>query len=359
VSPSGEREACISREDRIDAVALALLPGVGPRAYRQRVAAFSSAAEAFRATVGFREQGRVRDEARHMSDDGARCGARLLLLDDADYPAALRHLGDPPPFVFVVGDLTLVERPCVAIVGTRRATPYGERATSSIVAGLADAGACIVSGMARGIDAAAHRQALTRRGCTIAVLGTGVDVPYPVGHRALHREIAEHGLLISEFPCGARAARASFPRRNRIIAALARLTIVVEAGEGSGALITAEHATDLGRDIAAVPGPIDAPQSARSNQLIRDGAHAILGADDALTLVGLRDAGVRPFPIEPQLYGDERAVWNALAGGAADLDWVVANTALEPKRALAAVTSLELSGLVETSPIGDLRRRRG
>ena len=356
---SGAREACSSPEDRIDAVALALLPGLGPRGYRERVASFGSAAEAFRTTVPVQEHARVRDEARRMADDGARCGARLLLLDDADYPSSFRHLGDAPPFAFVVGELALVERPCVAIVGTRLATPYGERATAAIAGELADAGVCVVSGMARGIDAAAHRQALARRGGTIAVLGTGVDVAYPVGHRALHKAIAERGLIISEFPCGSRAARASFPRRNRLIAALAQLTIVVEAGEGSGALITAEHASDLGRDVAAVPGPVDSPQSTRSNQMIRDGAHAILTAQDALTLIGLRDAGARPFPIEPQLYGDERIVWNALAGGAADLDWLVANTGLEPKRALAAVTALELSGLVETSPMGELRRRRG
>ena len=353
------RAACTSPEDRLDALALALLPGVGPRTYRERVASFPSAAEAFRVTVAFPDQGRCRDDARHMADDGARSGARLLLLDDTEYPSALRHLGDPPPFVFIVGNVALVERPCVAIVGTRRATPYGERVTATIAGGLADAGVCVVSGMARGIDAAAHRQALPRPGGTIAVLGTGVDVAYPVGHRALHRAIADRGLLISEFPCGARAARASFPRRNRIIAALARLTIVVEAGEGSGARITAEHASDLGRDVAAVPGPIDSPQSAFSNSLIRDGAHAILTADDALTLIGLREAGARPFPIEPELHGDERAVWQALAGGAADLDWVVGHTGLTPQRALTAVTSLELSGLVETSPVGDLRRRRG
>lgn len=218
---------------------------------------------------------------------------------------------------------------------------------------------CVVSGMARGIDSAAHRAALSRRGTTIAVLGTGVDVAYPVGHRALHQAIGERGLLVSEFPCGMRPTPGSFPRRNRVIAALAQLTIVVEAGVKSGAMITMNHANDLGRETGAVPGPIDSPQSVESNASIRNGAHPILSADDALMLLGLRDKGTRPFPMEPKLYGDELAVWNALATGAAPLDWVVEHAALEPKRALAAVTALELSGLVETSPTGELRRRRG
>lgn len=281
------------------------------------------------------------------------------MVDDADYPTTLRHLFDPPPFLFVVGDLTLVGRPCVAIVGTRRATLYGERATAALAAGLVDVGVCIVSGMARGIDSAAHRAALARKGATIAVLGTGIDIAYPAGHRSLHQAIGERGLLVSEFPCGARPGKYAFPRRNRIIAALAALTIVVEAGEKSGALITSDHASDLGREIGAVPGPIDSPQSIGTNRLIRDGAHAILQADDALALIGLRDKGMRPFPVEPVLHGDELVVWKALANGAAAVEWIVEHTALEPKRALAAVTALELSGLVETSPVGELRRMRG
>jgi DNA processing protein len=288
--------------------------------------------------------------------DGARCGARLLLVDEADYPRALLHLGDPPPFLFVVGDLALVERTCVSIVGTRRATAYGERATTAIAGELAAAGVCVVSGMARGIDAAAHRAALACRGPTIAVLGTGVDVAYPVGHRALLAAIGEHGLLVSEFPCGTRPEAGSFPRRNRIIAALSGLTVVVEAGARSGALITARHAADLGRDIAAVPGPIDSPQSAGSNELIRDGAQPILNADDVLFALGLRERGKAAPRAEPVLEGDERAVWSTLVHGAIPIDLVAEQSLLPPNRALAAVTALELAGLIETSPIGELRR---
>ncbi|HEX6053358.1 MAG TPA: DNA-processing protein DprA [Gemmatimonadaceae bacterium] len=332
------------------------MPDVGPRAYRERSAAFGSPARAFNATVGPRDRTTLRDEAERVANAGERYGARLLLIDEADYPAKLRHLFDPPPFLFVVGDLTLIDRPCVAIVGTRRATPYGERATAALTAELVDSGVCIVSGMARGIDSVAHRAALARKAATIAVLGTGIDIAYPASHRALHEAIGARGLLVSEFPCGARPGKYAFPRRNRVIAALAALTIVVEAGEKSGALITADHAIDLGREIGAVPGPIDSPQSIGTNRLIRDGAHAILQGDDALGLIGLRDKGVRPFPVAPVLHGDELVVWNALANGAAPVDWIVEHTALEPKRALSAITALELSGLVETSPVGELRR---
>lgn len=293
-----------------------------------------------------------------MVTDGEACGARLLVFGDADYPAELLQLFDPPPFLFVLGDLSVLARPTVAIVGTRRATSYGERATDAVATALASAGACVVSGMARGIDAAAHRAALRCHGATAAVLGTGVDVAYPVAHRSLHHAIAQRGVVLSEFPCGSRAGPASFPRRNRIIAALARLTIVVEAGDKSGALITAEHANDLGRDIGVVPGAIDSPQCIGSNRLIRDGAHVILGPTEALSLMGLRDPSRRE-QTNPSLQGDEHVVWLALEAGATPLDLLAEQTELPPNRALAAVTGLELAGLIETLPSGELRRRRG
>lgn len=353
------REASSYPDTRIDALALALVPGVGPQGYRQRAEQWGSAAHAFAATVHAAEQPRLRADARERAASATRCGARLLLLHDADYPAALLDLGDPPPFLFAIGNLAVLQRRVVAIVGTRRASPYGERVTTAIAGTVAAAGACVVSGMARGIDAAAHRAALARGGATVAVLGTGVDVPYPVGHRSLHRTIGERGLVLSEFPCGAPPAPASFPRRNRIIAALARLTIVVEAGQRSGAGVTAGLALNLGRDVAAVPGPIDAPQSAQTNELIRNGAHPILSANDALMLLGLTgDATCHP-DVVPSLKGDERAVWLSLADGAMPVDVLTERLALPPNRALAAITGLELAGLIETLHTGEVKRRRG
>jgi len=182
-----------TRDLRIDALALALVPRVSPRQYRERIEAHGSAAEAFLAASASADRERLRDEARVIVHGGDACRARLLLLEDADYPRQLLDLTDPPPFLFVYGDLSLLSRPSVAIVGTRRATPYGDRVTESLAGALATAGICIVSGMARGIDGAAHRAALARGGATAAVLGTGVDIAYPVGHRDLHRTIAERG----------------------------------------------------------------------------------------------------------------------------------------------------------------------
>ncbi len=271
-----------------------------------------------------------------------------------DYPAGLRDLPDPPSSLWTVGDLSMVVPPVVAIVGTRRATPYGERITRELASALARAGVCIASGLARGIDATAHRAALAEGGRTLAVLGTGVDVPYPVGHRALHGEIADRGLLLSERPPGSRAVRGCFPRRNRLIAALAKVTIVVEAGALSGALITARHALELGRDVAAVPGPIDAPASVGSNALLRDGAIVIAAVADAMMLAGVTPAARRPRVV-PE--GDERVVWDALGGGPLELDSLVAATALPAARCLVAVTALELAGSVECELTGEIRRR--
>jgi DNA processing protein len=350
------KEASHSPDGRADALALALVPGVGPRTYRELAERFGSAARAFNATVDAAAKAALREEANRLADDGERCGATLVMVGDPLYPTVLTQLVDPPPYLFTLGDLAVLNRPAAAVVGTRRATHYGERATAAIAGALAAAGACVVSGMARGIDAAAHRAALNRGGTTAAVLGTGVDIAYPVAHRSLHREIAERGVVISEFPCGSRAGPASFPRRNRIIAALAKLTIVIEAGVKSGALITAEHALDLGREIGAVPGPIDSPQHVGSNELLQNGAHAILSAADAISLIGLENPSSSKVP--PTLVGDENAIWRALEDGAIPIDVLTTRAALTARRSLAAVTTLELAGLVETLPTGELRRRR-
>ena len=350
------KAASRSPDARTDALALALAPTVGARRYRERAEGFGSASVAFGATINAGEQSRLREEARCLIEDGERCGASLILFGDETYPAPLLDLVDPPPYLFVLGDLSVLARPCVAIVGTRRSTPYGERVTTTLAGALAAAGACVVSGMARGIDAAAHRAALARGGTTAAVLGTGVDVAYPVAHGALHQTIVERGVVISEFPCQSHAAPASFPRRNRIIAALAKLTIVVEAGERSGALITANHALDLGRDVGVVPGPVEAPQHVGSNKYMQHGAHPILTADDALSLMGLADAKKHP-DISRTLSGDERAVWMALADGATAIDLLTTRAELTPRRSLAAVTALEIAGLVETLPTGEILRR--
>ena len=272
---------------------------------------------------------------------------------DAAYPSALADCPDPPRTLWVRGDLELLQRPTVAIVGTRRATAYAERVTRQLASTLARAGACVISGLARGVDAAAHRGALEVDGATVAVLGTGVDVCYPKGHAAMQRQIGERGLLLSELAPDDAAHRGSFPKRNRIIAALARATIVVEAGVKSGALITATHALEMNRAVAAVPGPIDVPQAQGSNELLRDGAAVIASMADALALLGL----TAPIRLHELPEGTaERTVWDALDVGGLDLESLAARASLPAHAALAAVSALELRGLVECALTGEIRR---
>jgi len=280
---------------------------------------------------------------------------RRIEIGDEGYPAALLDLCDPPRVLWTIGELATLRPPVVAIVGTRKATPYGERVTREIAGALARAGACIVSGMARGIDGMAHRAALDVGGRTVAVLGTGVDVPYPVGHRPLHARIRANGLLLSEESPGAHAGPGSFPKRNRLIAALASVTIVVEAPQKSGALNTSTQADEIGRTVAAVPGPIDSAQSAGTNGLIRDGAIVIAEVADALQLVGLTPPGKRPDP--EVATPAERAVWTALADGALDVDTLAMRSGLPARECLAAVTTLELTGAIECALTGEIRRR--
>lgn len=208
-------------------------------------------------------------------------------------PAVLRNVSHPPAGLWLLGEEAALRGAPdrhVAIVGTREATPYGVRVATDLAAACARAGLVVVSGLARGIDAAAHRAALDAGGETIAVQGTGVDVPYPVGHRALHALLARRATVISEVEPGTAAFRGCFPRRNRLIAALSKVVVVVEADHKSGAINTATHALDLNGTVAAVPGRIDVPQSNGTNQLIFDGAQLIRSPADLLALAGVSPA---------------------------------------------------------------------
>lgn len=342
-------------DDRFAALALAGAPGIGPAAYRTLVQRYGSPHAALGALDVY-DRTAASDAAVRVLDDCYRCGAVVVLDTDDGYPASLRDLTDAPPALFALGALAALASPMVAIVGTRNSTPYGERVARELASALARAGVVVVSGMARGIDATAHLAALAACAPTIAVLGTGIDVPYPASHRTLHRRIVAGGLALSERPPGTAAHAGAFPRRNRLIAALGSATIVVEAGARSGALLTAGHALELGRPVAAVPGPIDAPASAGSNELLRDGAVVIASVADALALVGATPP-VRT--LAPDADADQRAVWNALERGAGDLDTLTARARLPARRCLAAVTALELAGAVECALTGEVRRRLG
>lgn len=323
--------------------------------YHELVTSHGSPAAAWEACRRRRDHSDAHARATAALERAAACGAAFLLPGDDAYPAPLLELPDPPPHLFVLGDPRRLAEPCVSVVGTRDCSPYAERVTRDLAGALAAAGATVVSGMARGVDAAAHRAALaSSSGRTAAVLGTGVDVAYPAAHRSLHAEIARTGVVLSEELPGTRATPGSFPRRNRIIAALSRVTIVVEAGFRSGALITAMHALELGRTVAAVPGPIDSPRSAGSNELLRDGAVVIASIEDALVLAGTyRAKAVAPT------FGSaaERALWEALAAGSADVDTLADRALLPIAECLAALTALELAGAVDCTLTGEVQRR--
>jgi DNA processing protein len=297
-------------------------------------------------------------------------GARCLLAHDPEFPAALREIPDPPPLLFCLGDLSLLSRPAVAIVGSRDHSEYGASVCRAAAACAAQAGVAVVSGMARGLDALAHLAALDAGGATIGVLGNGLGVVYPAANRALYRRVAEEGLLVTEFPPGERPGVGAFPRRNRLISALARLTLVVEAAEASGTLITVGTALAQGKDVMSVPGPITSRTSVGTNRLIRDGAEPCLGVEDLLAhfpdeaaaLITPTEPALTPepefAPVPGDLGPDERAVMDLVSGGRRPLDDLIAHLPFGAARTLAAVGSLELRGLVAVLGSAVTRCRR-
>ena len=277
---------------------LATLPGLGERAKLQLLAHFGSPEEIYFAPEGelLLAEGITKlqaalladkslDRAEKVLEDCAKDGQFLLTMDDAGYPARLRNIYDPPLLLYGKGSLPLFDdEVAVTVVGTRDCTPYGVRAASQLGYELARQGALLVSGMAKGIDGAAMRGALQAGGFTAAVLGGGVDVVYPAENRRLYEDIAATGVLLSEYPPGTEPLPGHFPVRNRIISGLSLAALVVEAPVRSGALITAHAALDQGRDVFAVPGPIDAAASVGCNRLIRDGAGLAASGWDILSV---------------------------------------------------------------------------
>ncbi|HEU5362748.1 MAG TPA: DNA-processing protein DprA [Gaiellaceae bacterium] len=283
------------------------------------------------------------DESRFRSELQAQ-GLRWISRRERGFPARLRSIHDPPPGLFVRGaaPFELLDRTAVAIVGARACSAYGSAVAFELGRELARAGVLVVSGLARGVDAAAHRGAL-ESGETVAVLGCGVDRDYPRAHAALAAAIAANGLVVSEYPPGVEPAPWRFPARNRIVAGLCDATVVVEARERSGALITADLALDEGREVLAVPGEITSNLSRGANALLRLGAAPVTSVDDVLAAVGVsRAPAVEQAPLEPRL----EAVRAAVADSPAAADEVVRRTGLAPGAAAAALAELELLGVV-------------
>ena len=296
------------------------------------------------------------EAARRWLDEPAH---ELIAWDDSDYPRALLDLGDAPPVLFVVGRRDLMNRLAVAIVGSRNATPQGIDNARAFAAALSGADVTIVSGLAVGIDAAAHRGALDGAGSTIAVVGTGLDRVYPARNRDLAHRIASRGAMISEFFPGTPPLKENFPRRNRLISGLARGVLVVEATLSSGSLITARQAGEQGRDVFAIPGSIHSPFSKGPHRLIREGAKLVETAQDVLEELGMTPApssastGARDEELSP----DHAALLKAMAGDPVDLDTLIARTSLSAEAISAALTTLELAGRLSPVPGGRWQRR--
>ncbi len=359
-------------------LALKSIEGIGPVAFERLTRQFGGAQGVFRqdrpilASVGgiglktaqritaFREWDAVDREI----DTARRRGIQLITVEDPDYPALLRHIHDRPALLYVRGTL-VVEEACLAIVGSRGAGAYGKYTAERLARELAFHGVTIVSGLARGIDSAAHQGALSVGGRTIAVLGCGLDIVYPPENDKVYERIAASGAVISEYPFGTRPLAENFPIRNRIISGMSLGALVIEAKEKSGSLITAECALEQGREVFAVPGPIDYPGSRGVHELIKQGAKLVETVEDILEELvphWTRQAVVQPPPVEatfkekaamppePVLNKCETRILEVLADAALQVDTLIESTGLASPVVLNTLLRMELKGVVRQLP---------
>jgi DNA processing protein len=336
--------------------------GLGPKSIRELAQKFGSASRVFEADEA-EISGSVRSGARALEaiktcpgpdfaeeqiKRAQETGARIIPFNSPDYPEPLKNFSDSPVLLHVLGNILQADYSAVGMVGTRHPTPYGGRAAEAVGRALARQHITVVSGMALGIDAIAHRTALEENGRTIAVLGCGVDQVYPKENLDLYHAIIRQGAVVSEFPFGTEPLSGHFPRRNRIISSLSRALCVIEAGEKSGALITAHFALDQGKDIFAVPGGIYSPQSSGTNRLIQQGAHPLLSPEELLECLGRAPSSPpksAPAP-EPEieLSGPEKKVMAMLSGRPAHIDEIVRGADLPLPHLHPVLLSLQLKG---------------
>jgi DNA processing protein len=355
------------RDELVHTLRLSLIPGVGPRTRQVLLERFGSAQAVLSAApselrgvsgVGPKLTGKIMAAGEQIDVEAeiALCQAHgITILTEADeqYPRLLREIPDPPGVLFVRGKLEPGDGLAIAIVGTRHATQYGLRQAERLAGCLAQAGLTIVSGLARGIDAAAHRGALSAGGRTVAVLASGVLNVYPPEHEKLAEQVAAQGAVLSEAPSRAVPLSGAFPQRNRIISGLSLGAVIVEAGDRSGALITARHAMEQGREVFAVPGRVDGRTARGCHRLIRDGAKLVETADDVLEELGPlveaipRDDGqaVR-HPAELLLNEMEQKVLSAVGTESTSVDRIVTETGLGVPQVLSTISVLEMRRLV-------------
>lgn len=354
-------------EERRALVALSLVPGLGPGRIRKLIRGRASASAVLRSVpsqlsaiagigpqlsssiVTFDQFDLVDAQFRAAE----RIGARMLHEVDDEYPRLLREIYDPPAFLWIRGHFDPSDNNSIAIVGTRRATSYGRHIAQTLASGLAESGFTIVSGLAYGIDTAAHRGALAREGRSIAVLGSGVDRIYPGSNRDLASKMIDRGCLLSEYALGTAPDAPNFPRRNRIISGMTRGTVIVEAFEEGGALITARLACEQNREVFAVPSPIsrrDGPGSGCNRLIQRGHAKLIMSVEDILTEFLQQDAkpgfAAEESPLPDSLTNEEQRLWETLEYQPIHLDTICSKSELDPSTALVHLLNLEFKGLV-------------
>ncbi|MER3500727.1 MAG: hypothetical protein IMHGJWDQ_000029 [Candidatus Fervidibacter sp.] len=349
--------------------------GLSPQKQRQLLDAFGSPEAIFAASDstllrlhGFTEVhlSKLRQAQRDAQPERdlwklERMGGWLLTIFDERYPPLLRRLSDAPPLLYALGAVEVTDERAIAVVGTRKPSDYGRRMAHRIAADLAASNITVVSGLAEGIDAAAHKGALEAGGRTIAILGSGLDVLYPRNNKELARQITENGALLTEFPLGTYPQPWHFPQRNRIISGMCLAVVIVEAPVNSGALITADWAAEQGREVFVVPGPVDQSSFEGNHRLLREGARVFTSVADMLEELGMgalprpcgTPHGQRPLP---DLSPPEAKVWSVLTNEWRHADDIVRESQLTVGDALSALTLLELKGLVERADGNRFRR---
>ncbi|HPT49469.1 MAG TPA: DNA-processing protein DprA [Accumulibacter sp.] len=351
----------------VDWLRFTLIPGIGGETQRKLLTAFGLPEAVFAAGTEALSQTIGNKAARllHAADNrpaveralawAASPGHRIVCLADADYPRSLLQIPDPPTLLYVVGRVELLNQTAVAVVGSRNPTAQGIQNAERFASSLTQAGLSITSGLALGIDAAAHRGALTATGDTVAFIGTGIDRMYPAANHSLAREIALRGAIVSEFPLGTPPAAANFPRRNRLISGLSRGVLVVEATVESGSLISARLAAEQGREVFAIPGSIHSPQSRGCHKLIKQGAKLVETVEDVLDELSWTVA-----PPGPESAADQpeeaNALLQALGFDPCSLDELVGRSGLTTDVVSVMLLHLELDGRVATLPGGRYQR---
>lgn len=349
-------------EETLYWVAFSLIKGIGAVRFRYLLSEFGTMKNAWEATpLALVKAGlspklvqnlldlRSQIQLSQLKERLVAAGIQVMTWQDVSYPRRLKEIDQPPPVLYVRGEIKAEDEIAVAVVGTRRLTTYGRQIAEEIARGLAQNGVCVVSGMARGVDAVAHESALDSGGRTLAILGSGVDRIYPPEHRKLAERIARQGALVSDYPPGTEPDATNFPPRNRIISGLSLAVVVVEAGEKSGALITASFAADQGRDVFAVPGNIKAPQSVGTNRLIQKGAYPFMSVDDLLatldiTVMHQQQAARKVLPAD----ATEARVVQVLHDQPQHVDEIARLAGMPVAQVSSALTMLELKGLAKS-----------